>query len=493
MKYNNGDMEDLFRRASERYPLRTDSADWDRLASALDGEPAAPSDEREERRRRGVFWWFLLVPLAGIGYMAWQMGIHHSLAKSVTMTTKAAGGVGRSGNGAGATKKVDGSKDTNAGVDGSAVPAGDAVAGGGSGNGVTGGEGVRKMRIPDDKTANGVASQNSVGVEQQDVTESGGVDKGILRGGKVRSLRTLDGAEAKVGLSDSTGSVGRLDHDGSTGSLSVEGSKGRASVEGTTERSPVEGSTGRSSVGGSAGSDLRLAALDLRRAPIGERYGVAVNVVAPKAAADATGFKKPRGPSGKNHPHAYIGVFGAPDFSTVRFQTMKGVGTTFGVVLGYSFNDKWAIESGMSLDRKKYYTAGEYFKKAVPAGYTLLNVDGTCNMLEIPVNVRYNFSTGWGMKWFATAGLSTYLMSKENYNYQVEYNWTTTDSMWNIHKPYQYWFSIVNLSAGFEQRVGKIGSLRVEPYVRIPLSGIGTGKLPIVSAGLNIGFVRTLW
>jgi hypothetical protein len=53
MKYNNGDMDDLFRRASERYPLRTDSADWDRLASALDGGPAAPSDEKEKRRRRG--------------------------------------------------------------------------------------------------------------------------------------------------------------------------------------------------------------------------------------------------------------------------------------------------------------------------------------------------------------------------------------------------------------------------------------------------------
>lgn len=145
------------------------------------------------------------------------------------------------------------------------------------------------------------------------------------------------------------------------------------------------------------------------------------------------------------------------------------------------------------MDRKRYYTTGEYFKKAMPAGYTLLNVDGTCNMLEIPVNVRYNFGTGSRMKWFATAGLSTYLMSKENYNYQYQYNWSTEDSNWNIHKPSQYWFSIVNLSAGFEQRVGKIGNLRLEPYVRIPLSGIGTGKLPIVSGGLNIGLVRKLW
>ena len=129
----------------------------------------------------------------------------------------------------------------------------------------------------------------------------------------------------------------------------------------------------------------------------------------------------------------------------------------------------------------------------MPPGYNLLNVDGICNMWEIPVNVRYNFNTSLRMKWFATAGLSTYLMTSEKYAYRVESSWNTEDSSWNIHKPSQYLFSIVNLSAGFEQRVGKIGNLRLEPYVRIPLSGIGTGKLPILSAGLNIGFTRQLW
>jgi hypothetical protein len=241
--------------------------------------------------------------------------------------------------------------------------------------------------------------------------------------------------------------------------------------------------------------DATLALLDLRRAPIGGRNGIDVDVVASKAGVIRPAAIKGASPSISlaKHSHGYIGVFVAPDFSTVRFQTMKGVGTTFGVLLGYSFNERWAVESGLSLDMKRYYTAGEYFKKAMPAGYTLLNVDGTCNMLEIPVNVRYNFSTGSRMKWFATAGLSTYLMSKENYNYQYSDGWATGDSNWSIHKPSQYWFSIVNVSAGFEQRVGKIGNLRLEPYARIPLSGIGTGKLPIVSAGLNIGLVRTLW
>jgi hypothetical protein len=211
--------------------------------------------------------------------------------------------------------------------------------------------------------------------------------------------------------------------------------------------------------------------------------------------------KKPDSNSTGNKRHAYIGLSAAPDFSTVRFQKMTGVGTTFGLLLGYSFNARWAVESGLYVDRKRYYTSGEYFNTKnvrLPAYASLLSVDGTCYMWEIPVNVRYNFTINPNAKtkWFGTAGLSTYLMSREKYTYEYEYGspgWGTGDSLWNIHKPSQYWFMIVNLGAGFEQRIGKAGNLRLEPYIRVPLAGIGTGRLSVLSAGVNIGFTRQLW
>jgi hypothetical protein len=462
MRQDNSDMDDLFKRASEGYPLRTDSSDWDRLASALDGEPASPLDQKEKRRRRGVFWWFLLVPLAGIGYVTWVQ-------------------VGKAG----------------AGVGGTAVRAEKSV---------SGGKEVRKMRTPDSGAAHSTV-QNAVGLQGNDVSGSKKVvisdrtdvvgpqraDKNMSDGAKVRSLRARgSGGTKKDGSgvvgSDVAGSSGRTSPDGSAGSSVTDGSGGTGVSGGSAGRGVTGGS------GGHAGSDHELAwaFLDLSRAPIGGGFHVVVNVVAPKVASDSMP------PRPKKHSHGYIGVFGAPDFSTVRFQPLKGVGTTFGMLLGYSFNERWAVETGLSLDRKSYYTSGEYFntkKVTMPPGYTkLLNADGTCYMWEIPVNVRYNFNTSPRMKWFATAGLSTYLMTSEEYSYEAA-NWssTPTEGYWNIHKPSQYWFSIVNLSAGFEQRVGKIGNLRLEPYVRIPLSGIGTGSLPILSAGVNIGFTRQLW
>jgi len=64
-------------------------------------------------------------------------------------------------------------------------------------------------------------------------------------------------------------------------------------------------------------------------------------------------------------------------------QAMKGVGTTWGLLLGYAFNSHWAVESGVYLDRKKYYTAGEYFYTKDQPPYPLNSVNGSCNMWEI--------------------------------------------------------------------------------------------------------------
>jgi hypothetical protein len=225
-------------------------------------------------------------------------------------------------------------------------------------------------------------------------------------------------------------------------------------------------------------------------------YHLTVDVKTPAAQKDTT---KKQATAKRKTSFFYAGILGAPDFSTVHFQKMTGTGTTFGILLGYAFNDRWSIETGAYIDRKKYYTDGEYFstKKITMPNYShLLNVDGTCYMWEIPLNVRYNFNpAGGATRWFATAGLSTYLMNREKYNaiYSYYYGTRTGDTALDLRRPSQYPFSIINLSAGFEQRLGKVGNLRVEPYVRIPLGGIGTGSLPILSAGVNVGFTRRLW
>jgi hypothetical protein len=463
MKYSKDDMDDLFRRASEGYPLKTDSGDWDRLAGALDRDPAPSSDEEEKRRRRGAFWWFLLIPLAGIGYLTWQARVHHS--SDLGMTSVSATG-----------KQV-----RNTATTGPAATTGAAGA-----TATTGAAGATaNQSTSGDQPTSGIPATSGDQTTNKDQPTTldraaGGVvpGRGIAGGGNVRHLRTSNGIRQRR-----AGEAVAASGAGATSGTAGTGAAVGNNLAVAADHDPA-----------AADHDPALAMLDLRRAPIGGGYNVVVNVVAPVMPAS-----RPNPDDSNRHKrssHGYIGISAAPDLSTVRFQPMKGVGTTFGVLLGYSFNDRWAVESGLYLDRKRYYTDGEYFntKSVHLQPYSkLLNVDGTCYMWEIPLNVRYNISKGPKMKWFATAGLSTYLMSKENYTYEYEINMNTDESTWNIHKPSQYWFTIASVSAGFEQRIGKIGNLRLEPYVRVPLSGIGTGSLPIVSAGLNIGLTRQLW
>ena len=473
MKHVNGDMEDLFRRASEKYPLRTDSADWDRLASALDKDPGPPSDtdKDDKRRRRGIFWWWLLLPLAvaGLGVYGWRATVRHSahLSKAATQTQGA-------GESTGAAQR--------AGTQGTVAQAG-------------GTEGI---------VAQGGAKQRTA--TQRAETQAGGASAKTPPQGAETS--TQAGETKKAGAGDETGPAKGPGLAGSTA--------GRARLKGTARAGRTGGGNvtsddlfdaadknikrnkGGVGVTGGVGvaRDAKSSRLDLRRVPTAGSYSVVVDVKAPAARKDSSAKQAKKATAKSKGGHGYIGLTGAPDLSTVKMQATKGVGTTWGLLLGYAFNSHWAVESGVYLDRKKYYTAGEYYKGEVslPAYTSLQSVNGSCNMWEIPLNVRYNFNPGSKITWFATAGASSYFMTKQKYAYEVENGGAAwPGGNWTDSAHDNYLFSIINLSLGFEQRIGRIGNLRIEPYLRIPLSGIGSGRLPIMSAGLNIGITHQLW
>ncbi len=190
----------------------------------------------------------------------------------------------------------------------------------------------------------------------------------------------------------------------------------------------------------------------------------------------------------------YAGVMGGVDASTVKFQPINGAGYTLGLLLGYRFSSKWSLEAGILWDKKKYYTDGEYFnttKANIPAGVQIQDMNGNCNMFEIPIDVKYDFVKKGSGHFFVTAGLSSYVMKKEAYNYTAVYY----GQQYNANKSYSNssrdWFSIAQFSVGYEKQLSKKYNFRIEPYLKIPLQGLGIGSLPITSMGLNVGLTRS--
>lgn len=79
-------------------------------------------------------------------------------------------------------------------------------------------------------------------------------------------------------------------------------------------------------------------------------------------------------------------------------------------------------------------------------------------------------------------------MKNEDYSYMVNQN----NVQYQYKKEYKNsssdWFSILNFSIGYEKKLHRVGSFRFEPYLKLPLKGVGIGSMPISSMGVIVGF-----
>ena len=185
-----------------------------------------------------------------------------------------------------------------------------------------------------------------------------------------------------------------------------------------------------------------------------------------------------------------LSLVGAPDMSNVKFTNSDKVGFNVGALIGYRFSQKWSVSTGLLYTRKNYTAEGKDFNP--PKGTWIDNVrldevEGYCKMYDIPVNIRYDLTNGNKHRYFVSTGLSSYLMKKEDYHYYYQY---TNGSPGYRHRSgnstARHWASIVNISAGFEQKIGRRFSLQAEPYFKIPLTGVGFGNLKLNSYGVYL-------
>ncbi|MBD0295277.1 MAG: outer membrane beta-barrel protein [Flavisolibacter sp.] len=183
----------------------------------------------------------------------------------------------------------------------------------------------------------------------------------------------------------------------------------------------------------------------------------------------------------------YISFVAGPDISTVKFQKTKDLGYHAGALVGYQFFKNWSVETGILWDRKNYYSKGSYFKMdklKLPNHSKIVRADGYCNMFEWPINLRYQFSRRERSTWYASAGISSYLMQKEEYNYLYErYNIQYYGKNY-YQKSSRDWLAVGNVSVSYEHKLGQFGKLRIEPYVKFPFRGVGVGSLPLSSTGI---------
>ncbi|MEO6838304.1 MAG: hypothetical protein ABI185_07935, partial [Ginsengibacter sp.] len=111
-------------------------------------------------------------------------------------------------------------------------------------------------------------------------------------------------------------------------------------------------------------------------------------------------------------------------------------------------------------------------------------------ILEIPLNIGYQFYAKKNTNLFVATGIAAYIMTKEKNNYNITENGNPGKMIGVYKKSNLKMPAVFNISAGLEERLSGLINLRIEPYLKLPLQGIGVGKLPVTSAGIQIGLTR---
>ena len=183
----------------------------------------------------------------------------------------------------------------------------------------------------------------------------------------------------------------------------------------------------------------------------------------------------------------FIGFGYAPDISMVGFGELSSPGSNLILSLEHRLGARWSIQTGIIYSSKKYKAKGEEYHPPedfwdygeVPEG-----MDAKCDVIDIPVNLRYYFKPGARHQFYASTGLSTYLMLTEDYYYDYGYygNPNSRD-YWSVKNENQHFFGIYNFSAGYQKSIGKQWYLEIEPFIKVPLSGVGFGEVDLWSTG----------
>ena len=430
MQHVNDDMDDLFKRAAENYPLKTDSADWNAVAKKLseqdDDKPAAAPG-----KYRHLLWLLLLLPLGGAYFF---------------MSGKNEKGV----NTANEITIKENKKDAN--EQGNNAP----------------------VNIAEETPEQATPSKNTTpvaGIVKPVISSNNSFvsvnTNPLQRNSKGRLNSTITGAGSTVS-SDNPAEV--TEH--------VSGNKKPDVVSEITNKN-IPDKTDQNRINIISDPKREDIKQDNENKNTAEKKATALQKKNPK--------QKERG--------LYAGVVIGPDISTVKFQSIKNVGVSMGILVGYQLNKKISVESGISWGIKNYYSDGEYFDKSMvyPNPNTKIkSVEGVCNMIEVPVMMKYNVTTNKN-NISISGGMSSYLMKKEDYDYIVIYNngqpYPRSSSYKNSSTDL---FAVANLSVGYNRQLKKGVALRIEPYVKVPVKGVGIGSLPIMSTGLNIGITKKL-
>jgi hypothetical protein len=467
MQYPNDDMDELMRRAAEDYPLNTSSGNWNAVRKAL--ESGTPPSESKKGSKGRFLWLLLLLPMTLLCNRYLVQNGSSSTASAPTQTGSPQGRTPAPSNtppGQPSNRPAEMREESIA--NNSSSPSSSSSITSQPEQPVSGGQSPLQERQP--SSANNHIANNQAPASRAD-----------------QHIKSSSIPRKKTPVKNQLAQVNGLDEIDESSKISYEIN------ESGTQKEQESLLTKEASVSSNDTYAAADSSLKTGEDPSSEK------AAAQQPTTDSILLSTKTARPGRSKPKRfYAALMGGADLTTIHLQKVEKVGTDYGGLVGFELNRKWSVEAGVFSVKKEYYTDGKHFNTSkiyVPHNSEITEVEGNCRMIEIPLAVRYSFKPGRKGNWFATGGLSSYLMKSENYSYV--YYYPLTGQYVERYRTYanssQHWAASVQLSGGYQYQLGKIGAIRLEPYLKVPVRGLGIGSLPLLSTGLHVGISRKLF
>ncbi|RYU90486.1 hypothetical protein EWM62_07455 [Mucilaginibacter terrigena] len=186
-------------------------------------------------------------------------------------------------------------------------------------------------------------------------------------------------------------------------------------------------------------------------------------------------------------PTFALSFVASPDINSVKGFSQNKVGTNAGLLLTMGVSKKWSITTGAIYADKPYLTDFANYSSAYKFTSNPASVSASCIVLDIPLNIGYQVYNKGGNKFSLGTGLSSYFMLRENYTFNYTGVYPGGPATYNIRNKNKHIMGILNLNMTYQREISSKFGVGVQPYYKLPLTGIGYGQVNLKSAGVAVG------
>lgn len=182
----------------------------------------------------------------------------------------------------------------------------------------------------------------------------------------------------------------------------------------------------------------------------------------------------------------------SPDVNSVKGIDNGDLGMSMGMSVSYRLGKVLNVGTGIYYSKKLYSANKASYKvKEKPfATWTSYSkrIDADCRVIDVPLNLSLRLTNKTQNKLYATAGISSYVMLSEKYDFV--YNnpspaFPTGRREYTVTNKNKHLLSVVNLGVALQRPVSDQVSIVIEPYAKLPLTGIGQGETDLKSFGVG--------